>query len=346
MKFRIKIMVCMLCLVSLLFGVGSSALILISFQNGLEQERDTAENSYRLLIYTLQMSGETEMFPESENIQDTLRQIAGQRGSYWDSVVLSGGDGVVYSQGKAAEYMTRTEERGNEESCVVTSFRTDNGSAYIRVSGGFSSGDQTMYLEAGHDISSLYEKREYQQKIYRIIFVTAMIICAVFSYGMAYLLTRPLSVLAKGAREISGGNFSFRTNICSGDEIGSLSKDFDRMSEQIENNVRELERAVERQERFVGSFTHEMKTPMTAVIGYADLLRSQWLTEEERRDAADYIFSEGRRLERLSMKLLDIYVAEKTDVRLSIHSPGRIAENVADHLRPVFEKKKSTAASR
>ena len=342
MKFRIKIMACMLCLVSIIFGVGSSALILISFQNGLEQERDTAENSYRLLIYTLQMSGETEMFSESENIEDTLRQIAGQRGSYWDSVVLSGGDGVVYSQGKAAEYMTRTEERGNEESCVVTSFRTDNGSAYIRVSGGFSSGDQTMYLEAGHDISSLYEKREYQQKIYRIIFVTAMIICAVFSYGMAYLLTRPLSVLAKGAREISGGNFSFRTNICSGDEIGSLSKDFDRMSEQIENNVRELERAVERQERFVGSFTHEMKTPMTAVIGYADLLRSQRLTEEERRDAADYIFSEGRRLERLSMKLLDIYVAEKTDVRLSIHSPGRIAENVADHLRPVFEKKKST----
>ena len=175
---------------------------------------------------------------------------------------------MVYSQGKAAEYLTRAEERGNEESCVVTSFRTDDGSVYIRVSGGFSSGDQTMYLEAGHDISSLYEKREYQQKIYRIIFVTAMIICAVFSYGMSYLLTRSLSVLAKGAREISGGNLSFRTNIRSGDEIGSLSKDFDRMSEQIETNVRELEQAVERQERFVGSFTHELKTPMTAVIGY------------------------------------------------------------------------------
>ena len=218
MKFRIKIMICMLCLVSILFGVGSSALILISFQNGLEQERDTAENSYRLLIYTVQMSGEgeTEMLSESENIQDTLRQIAGQRGSYWDSVVLSGGEGVLYSQGRAAEYLTRAEERGNAESCVVASFWTDDGSAYIRVSGGFSSGDQTMYLEAGHDISSLYEKREYQQKIYRIIFVTAMIICAVFSYGMAYLLTRPLSVLAKGAREISGGKllipdkYSFR----------------------------------------------------------------------------------------------------------------------------------------
>ena len=341
MKFRIKIMVCMLCLVSVLFGVGSSALILISFQNGLEQERDTAENSYRLLIYTLQMSGETETYSE-EDMQDTLRQIAGQRGSYWDLIALSGDDGLLYSQGKAAEYLTRTEERGDEDVCVVTSFRTDDGDTYIRVSGGFLSGDQTMYLEAGHDISSLYEKREYQQKMYRIIFVAAMIICALFSYGTAYLLTRPLSVLATGAREISGGNLSFRTNIRYGDEIGSLSEDFDRMAEQIETNVRKLEQAVERQERFVGSFTHEMKTPMTAVIGYADLLRSQELTEEERRDAADYIFSEGRRLERLSMKLLDIYVAEKTEARLSVHSPGRIAENMADHLRPVFEKKKIT----
>ena len=69
--------------------------------------------------------------------------------------------------------------------CVVTSFRTDDGDTYIRVSGGFLSGDQTMYLEAGHDISSLYEKREYQQKMYRIIFVAAMIICALFSYGTA-----------------------------------------------------------------------------------------------------------------------------------------------------------------
>ena len=155
MKFRIKIMVCMLCLVSVLFGVGSSALILISFQNGLEQERDTAENSYRLLIYTLQMSGETETYSE-EDMQDTLRQIAGQRGSYWDLIALSGDDGVLYSQGKAAEYLTRTEERGDEDVCVVTSFRTDDGDTYIRVSGGFLSGDQTMYLEAGHDISSLY----------------------------------------------------------------------------------------------------------------------------------------------------------------------------------------------
>ena len=74
MKFRIKIMVCMLCLVSIIFGVGSSALIHISFQNGLEQEKNTAENSYRLLMYTLQTSGEMGIFSGAEDIRDTLRQ--------------------------------------------------------------------------------------------------------------------------------------------------------------------------------------------------------------------------------------------------------------------------------
>ena len=90
------------------------------------------------------------------------------------------------------------------------------------------------------------------------------------------------------------------------------------MAKRIQKNVRELEAAVERQEQFMGSFTHELKTPMTSVIGYADLLRSRQLSEEEIQDAANYIFSEGKRLERLSLKLLDLYVAEQTEISLSV----------------------------
>ena len=101
---------------------------------------------------------------------------------------------------------------------------------------------------------------------------------------MEQLFTDPSAICtATGAREISGGTLSFRTNIRSGDEIGSLSEDFDRMAEQIETNVRKLEQAVERQERFVGSFTHEMKTPMTAVIGYADFSAARNLQKRRER---------------------------------------------------------------
>lgn len=55
-----------------------------------------------------------------------------------------------------------------------------------------------------------------------------------------------------------------------GDEIGLLARDFDSMAERVEASVEELQAAMERQEQFVGSFTHELKTPMTSIIGYAD----------------------------------------------------------------------------
>lgn len=56
----------------------------------------------------------------------------------------------------------------------------------------------------------------------------------------------------------------------------------------------------------MGAFTHELKTPMTGIIGYADLLRSMQPDPEEQREAAGAIFHEAQRLEALSGKLLQL----------------------------------------
>ena len=374
MKFRLKIMACMLCLMSVLFGAGGSALILISFQNSLEGEIATAENSYRMLLYTLQVAGGTDLFAGTENMRNALRQMTGQKGAYWDAVLLASGDEVVYRQGEIAEKWLSGEGQiaeewlsGEEESaeerlsgeeamgmakeqpvagkeeetgdCRVTFLRTENGARYLRISGGFSIGAQTLSLETAHDISELYENRARQQNAYRLIFLLTMLLCAGLAYSMAMILTRPLTRLSRGAREIADGNFSFRSEIRSNDEIGRLSQDFDRMADRIEENVQMLAESVKAQERFVSSFTHELKTPMTSVIGYADLLRSQELPEEERRDAANYIFMEGKRLERLSLKLMEIYVAKGGNICLSPQNPGAIAEDVAAHLCSIYQKR-------
>lgn len=338
MKFRVKIMACMLCLMSVLFGAGGSALILISFQNSLEGEIVTAENSYRMLLYTLQVAGGTDLFAGTENMRNALRQMTGQKGAYWDAVLLASGDEVVYRQGEAAEEWLSAEEdeTGN---CRVTFLRAGNGERYLRISGGFSIGAQTLSLDTVHDISELYENRARQQNAYRFIFLLTMLLCAGLAYSMALILTRPLTRLSRGAREIADGNFSFRSEIRSDDEIGRLSQDFDRMADRIEENVQMLEESVKAQERFVSSFTHELKTPMTSVIGYADLLRSQELPEEERRDAANYIFMEGKRLERLSLKLMEIYVAKGGNICLSPQNPGAIAEDVVAHLCPIYQER-------
>src|SRR5699024_12228206 len=52
---------------------------------------------------------------------------------------------------------------------------------------------------------------------------------------------------------------------------------------------------VQRREDFVGAFTHELKTPMTSILGYADVLRTLQTDPEEQREAANAIYQESRR---------------------------------------------------
>ena len=89
----------------------------------------------------------------------------------------------------------------------------------------------------------------------------------------------------------------------------------------------------------MGAFAHELKTPMTAIIGYADLLRQDGLPEDTKLTAADYIYSEGQRLEKLSFKLLDLLLLEKDEVVVKEVNLSAFLEDVEKALSPVLEKK-------
>lgn len=67
----------------------------------------------------------------------------------------------------------------------------------------------------------------------------------------------------------------------------------------------------------MGAFAHELKTPMTSIIGFADLLRQGNMDESTRIMASEYIFSEGKRLERLSFKLLELLLLKKDTLTMT-----------------------------
>ena len=87
----------------------------------------------------------------------------------------------------------------------------------------------------------------------------------------------------------------------------------------------------------MASFAHELKTPMTAIIGYADLLRTESLDREESMEAANYIFSEGKRLESLSLKLQQLHLAKHETPELEQVQMDRFVTNLVRQLRPVYE---------
>lgn len=96
---------------------------------------------------------------------------------------------------------------------------------------------------------------------------------------------------------------------------------------------------MQRQESFMGAFAHELKTPMTSIIGFADLLRQGNLDENTRMMAADYIYSEGHRLERLSFKLLDLILLKKDELVMKRVWLGNYLNEVERALSLALKKK-------
>ncbi len=338
MKFRLKATCCMITLMSLLFGAGSSALISITFETSLRQEKIAAQKSYRMILNTLQVVNRMEEWTDEKDISKILKQLSAQ-GSYWAALRLytqATQTGSVYSEGTMAAHfidLTGKIDTTHLACTIISAPDGANASYYLQLSSSFSVDHTVYYLDAAYDITSIYDARRWQQELYQNIFAILLAACAFFSYVLAYFLTRPLARLSKASREIACGNYDFRSAIKGSDEVSAVSRDFDLMADHLQQSMEELKDAMERQNRFVENFTHELKTPMTSIIGYADLLRSETLSKEDQTDAAGYIFSESRRLERLSLKLMDIFVMEHDTLKLSKASAAELADSLTRHLK-------------
>lgn len=335
MKFRWKLTLCMVCLLALLFSAGSTALIALSFESALAREQAAAQDSYRLLLSTLQLADEMGAWRSSRQLSNMLAQLTPRSGPTWAAMRLTDTDGTeLYRQGEMASELLAGAVPADTAHSTAAIFTGSNGRRYLQISGHFSVAEQVNTLQIAYDITSVYEARAREQKAYYGVFGGMLLICGIVIYAVSFYLTRPLARLSKATLAIADGDFSSRANLRPGDEIGAVGADFDAMAAQMQRYVEQLQGAMERQEQFIGSFTHELKTPMTAIIGYADLLREQALTPAEQQDAANYIFSEARRLERLSLKLLDILVAEHTEPALVLTSPAVLVSDLAGHLAP------------
>lgn len=135
-------------------------------------------------------------------------------------------------------------------------------------------------------------------------------------FAVTRWLVSPIKKLSKATKGVADGHLIVPVVVSSEDEIGQLTKDFNTMTERLSTTMKELHEAVERQEVFVGNFAHELKTPLTSIIGYGDMLRSKRLNEEEVIGYSNLIVEEGRRLEAMSMKLLELIVLKKQDFKM------------------------------
>ena len=332
MSFRFRIALATIALIALLFGLGGVVLVHTTFQASLEMEEQAAIDSNRMVIKMLQVIGANESgFGEAE-VVSAIRNISAQ--DTIEAIQLERDQEVIYQKG----HVSMDSAQSEENLVYIKYFQTENGRPYLQTTTSIVLNDEVYILRLGQDLTNVYEMRTQQVTVFRRTFWVLMIAGALISWVLATYLTRPLRRLSKASKEIASGNLAYRSNIRTYDEVGSLSRDFDQMADKLEENINMLTDAADQKERFMGAFTHEMKTPMTSIIGYADLLRSQKLTKKDQQDALDYIYSEAKRLENLSLKMLDLFVADKVELAMRPCSPSDLVRYVAGHLQDTFEK--------
>ncbi len=156
------------------------------------------------------------------------------------------------------------------------------------------------------DISRIYEDIRAQAFFYVRIYLAAVLMAVVLVFLMIKKALTPLRELQRAAQDISEGRLERRAKVHTSDEIGALAAAFNGMAAQIENQVTELSLESERRRQMLGSLTHELKTPMTSIMGYADSLLHVNLKEEQKESALQHIYTECGRLVRISSKLMSL----------------------------------------
>ena len=339
MSFRLRIVLMTTALITVLFSVGGSMLIHSSFQNSLKKEEETIVDTNEMILRVVAYVGKDGKWITEEELVTIIENLC-QQDSFHALRLMNDGETIYsYQNTDAVLTMIDTYSDLEEDQVKISYFESKKAENYIRSSMKFLLNSRTYYLDVSRNLTDIYLAREEQLRLFQAIFLVISILGMFLSWLLASYLTRNLRELTKAVKKFGEGNLSYRANIQEQDEVGELAVAFDTMAEELEENITLLKETAEQREMFIGAFTHELKTPMTSIIGYADLLRSQKLNQEDEADALNYIFSEGKRLENLSLKMLDLFVMDKKEAELRVCSPAQITTYTAQHLMNIFAEK-------
>ena len=124
---------------------------------------------------------------------------------------------------------------------------------------------------------------------------------------------RPIRDLIEAINQLAHGNFHVRVHLDLTQEFVRLSESFNSMAQELENT--ELLRS-----DFINNFSHEFKTPIVSLRGFAKILKNDGLTKEERDEYLDIIISESNRLSQLSTNVLNLSKIEKMSILSDMES--------------------------
>ncbi len=160
------------------------------------------------------------------------------------------------------------------------------------------------------------------------------------TYRFSSNLSRSLNELRDVAQEVGRGNFSAMAEVRSSDELGQLAEALNKMASDLHSNIggrRQAENASQIKSIFLANTSHEIRSPLGIILGFAEILRDPNLAREDRDKYLDIIEQTGRNLGRVIDDILDISKVESGHLEIE-HGEFSFAEFMAD-LETMFQFK-------
>ncbi|MCM1252177.1 MAG: HAMP domain-containing histidine kinase [Clostridium sp.] len=335
MKFSLKILLWMVIVMALALGFSGFYFVNYVFETSLEREVGQAMDETNILGFAFETAALSVPAKYSVLPDNTVEEIASnlERGGQSDGRLLRIADeekNVLYtSDGFEMDdaLLMQTDENMKTYRIIQAGDKY-----YVHSGTTVNALNRILYLENMKDVSEVFTERAMGFSLYRRVTLAMLLVGMVIMHFISSSLTRPVRLLTKATKRMAAGDYAYRAKQISQDELGELTQDFNSMAETLEENIEKLKVEIEAKEEFMGAFAHELKTPLTAIIGYADMLRSHKMDEEKSIMSANYIYTEGKRLEAMSLRLLDIIVAGKEEAQLQNVS----ADVIFDYLKDMF----------
>ena len=311
MKFQKKLAITFMRLFLIILTVIGVFISVLSIHSTL---KDTV--SYNLNLYAILYAD-----MESRMVQAESETIEAEMAYICDDFVKSlfSPDIEVFVRTKEGKEIYSSENNHvipNNSKCYPTEpeliYNTIKGK-YLYISSIVSYDECEYYLIYSADISNVYRRIGKYIMFWLLFLILSAIVSTWMVISFSKKVSRPIQELTVRLQNRESGRtmepISNQQEII---EMNQLFTAYEEMNQKIEDQIAELERKNDEKQRFIDSLTHEIRTPLTSIIGYSSLMENMQFEEKKAREFFHTIHENGVRIRKLTENLVRM-ISIKTD---------------------------------
>ena len=288
---RKRIALCMVALVLTLLGPGMALVVSRSFALTMERERARALGEEAAIARALTL--ETAEGNVGRSTASTLQTRYGS--NELTIYLLQNGETIT---GEALPTAQKLPELLNTETRATL---LDGVSERLLIAHAL---DGEITLLTALDVSPVYALRRELLRGAAALGLIGLALAGALAIWISGVLTRPLSQLADAAAKLADGDYAAPLPTAKNDEMNALIRAFSRMSAAIDERETALRTQAEERQALIDALAHEMRTPLTAILGGARLLQQSRLSGSQQSELLDTMAREASRLSTMDERLL------------------------------------------